>query len=77
MVCKPIKLGKNVCMGVRSVVAPGARIPDDTYLGPLSSSYELQDAHKDNKNYCRPTFAAPSMCLQVMVGWPIQLFVGQ
>ena len=64
MILKPVTLGKGVTLGVRSIVAPGATIPDGTAIGPLSSSYELQDAHKDNVDSCRPTFTAPNACLR-------------
>ena len=36
-----IQLGARVIMGPKSIAAPGARVPDEAYIPPKSSSYEL------------------------------------
>ncbi|KAL4890294.1 hypothetical protein BDV59DRAFT_209777 [Aspergillus ambiguus] len=48
MLLKSIKLGTNCCVGLKSVVAPGADIAPGTCLGPNSSSWEVADADESN-----------------------------
>lgn len=39
-----IRIGRNACVGMKSVVAPGTSVPDDACIGPNSSSWEVEDA---------------------------------
>lgn len=72
----PITIGKNSSIGVKSVVAAGAVIPENTAIGPLSSSHESElDADPINRSYCRPTYPPPSISLILLVGVPILLGV--
>ena len=59
MVFAPIVIqeGSSVCM--KTVIVPGAEIPPDTHIGPLSSSHEIADSAPHYKSYCRPLFPAP------------------
>jgi non-ribosomal peptide synthetase-like protein len=43
MVLLPIKIGNSCSVGARSVVASGTTLPDNTHIGPQSSSHELGD----------------------------------
>jgi hypothetical protein len=68
---KQIRIGANCSLGVRSVVASGANIPEGTDIGPLSSSYELLDAHQNNRVVNRANLPSPAWYFKVFVGWPI------
>ncbi|KAJ3163370.1 hypothetical protein HDU88_006319 [Geranomyces variabilis] len=46
----PIVIGRNCSIGLASVVAPGSFIPDDTCIGPNSSSWEQSDADESFRN---------------------------
>ncbi|KAI1114620.1 acetyl-CoA synthetase-like protein [Nemania sp. NC0429] len=45
-----ITIGRDVSVGVSSVVAPGSSIPDGACIGARSSSWELQDANEENRH---------------------------
>ncbi|KAL1895796.1 putative NRPS-like protein biosynthetic cluster [Ceratocystis pirilliformis] len=45
-----IKIGSNCTVGVASFIAPGAIIPDNTCIGPNSSSWEMDDADEGNRH---------------------------
>ena len=75
MTLRRIRLGKGTSIGIRSVVAPGARLPEGTAIGPLSSSYELESARDENRDYCTKNFPGPRLAWRLFVGWPIIGFV--
>lgn len=45
-----ISIGRNASVGIASVVAPGTTVPDNTCIGPNSSSWELDDATEANRD---------------------------
>ncbi|KAI1079737.1 hypothetical protein F5B20DRAFT_590238 [Whalleya microplaca] len=45
-----IEIGRNASVGISSVVAPGANIPENTCIGPNSSSWEIEDATEANRD---------------------------
>jgi len=75
MVLLPIKIGNSCSVGARSVVASGTTLPDNTHIGPQSSSHELGDAVVSNRKYCRPLFSQPPLFLMLFLGFPILLLV--
>ena len=75
MILLPIVIGEKCSVGIKSIVAPGAILPSNTDIGPLSSSHELQDANVKNKQYCRPLFPQPPLSLIVALGYPILVAV--
>lgn len=75
MLLKPIRIGCDVSIGTRSAIAAGAVVPGGIDIGPLSSSFELEDTHKDNRNYCRQGFPGPSLMWKWCIGKPVKLFV--
>jgi acetyltransferase-like isoleucine patch superfamily enzyme len=71
----PIIIGRRSSIGAKSTIAPGAVIPPDTHVGPLSSSHELEDSSPKNKEYCRPLSLGPPLHLMIFIGAPILLVV--
>lgn len=67
----PIKIGDRCCIGVKCSVSPGAVLPSDTCLGPLSSSHELDGAESYNRNFCRPTYLSPPFQFILFIGVPV------
>ncbi|SPO07257.1 related to coenzyme a synthetase [Cephalotrichum gorgonifer] len=45
-----IIIGRGATVGVASIVAPGTEVPENTCIGPNSSSWELQDASEENRD---------------------------
>lgn len=39
-----IRIGRNACVGLKSIVAPGTSVPDNACIGPNSSSWEVEEA---------------------------------
>ena len=80
MVLDEITIGNNVSVGMRSVVAPGAVLKDDSVLGPLSSSHEKEDFEdpavaKASAEVNRQAFPAPNLFYQWCIGMPLIIFV--
>jgi acetyltransferase-like isoleucine patch superfamily enzyme/acyl carrier protein len=71
----PIKIGKNCTICLKSSIAAGSEIPDNTCIGPASSSHELDDAHPKYRKYCRQVFQSPPFYLQAFAGVPLILTV--
>lgn len=49
-------------------------MPAGTHLGPLSSTYDMNDAKLQYRKYCRPRFAGPHICL-AFFGNVVLLFI--
>ncbi|KAI0008081.1 hypothetical protein F4779DRAFT_642220 [Xylariaceae sp. FL0662B] len=45
-----ICIGTNASVGASSMIAPGAKIPENTCIGPNSSSWEVEDATEANRD---------------------------
>lgn len=81
MILGPVVLGDFASVGVRSVVAPFTSVPDNTHLGPTTSSYELgslgtertADLHFGRYNRC--ALPEPHFVSQLLVIHPITFFV--
>ena len=76
MYLAPITLGKNSSVGLKSIIAPGAVIPDDTCIGPNSSSWEMQDANESNRDLSSKKIPKPHPIISLLLGLPVQLLVG-
>lgn len=76
MILGPVLVGKDASLGINSVVAPFTSIPDNTDLGPVTSSYEeckaLDSKHARVNRKCLPE---PSLWMQLLVGAPISFLV--
>lgn len=70
-----VEIGDNCSIGLQSQVVPGSKLPAQTSLGPLSSSYEIDDASDSAKELCRGNFPALHWATALFVGQPILLFV--
>jgi acetyltransferase-like isoleucine patch superfamily enzyme len=71
----PITIGSRCSIGVKTSIAAGSELPSGTCLGPLSSSYETDDAEAHYRDYARPGFAAPPPILILLVGIPVLFIV--
>ena len=69
-------MGKNSRIGLSSVIAPGAVVPDGTWIGPNSSSWEMQDADESNRDLSSKRIPKPHPILSLLLGMPVQLLVG-
>ena len=63
-----VLIGENSSVSMKVVITPGSSLPPNTCLGPLSSSYELEDARPEYRHYCRTTFRSPPILLIVLLG---------
>lgn len=79
MYLAPIVIGRNASIGLASVIAPGARVPPDTCIGPNSSSWELDDATEANRDLLPSRVPDPHWALSLLTTLPIVVvaqFVG-
>jgi acetyltransferase-like isoleucine patch superfamily enzyme/acyl carrier protein len=67
-----IVIGRNVSIGIASIVAPGARIADNTYIGANSSSWEI-DANKSNNNSTSSSIPSPHWAFTVFATTPLHV----
>ena len=77
MVLQPVALGKRSGVCCSCALGPGSSLAVGTCLGPLSSAHEppCDEQSARNRKLCRPTFAAPPLWMQWVVGWPCIGFV--
>jgi acyl-CoA synthetase (AMP-forming)/AMP-acid ligase II/acetyltransferase-like isoleucine patch superfamily enzyme/acyl carrier protein len=73
MLLKRIRIGKDSSIGIKSVVAPGADIPERTCIGPNSSSWELQDADESNRQLLTSQIPQPHWFWILIIVQPIKL----
>jgi hypothetical protein len=59
MLLKAITVGEQASVGLNSTLAPGANVPSNTCFGPLSSSFEIEDANESYATLQRPRFEGP------------------
>ena len=69
-----IVLGRNCHVGLKSIVAPGATLPDDTSIGPNSSSWEAGDSNEDSRNLSSSKIEGPHWAFTPLIIF-IQLLV--
>ena len=68
-----IVVGKNATVGVASIIAPGTEIPDNTCVGPNSSSWELEDASEENRNILSSKRPKAHWILVLLFTIPLQI----
>ena len=74
IILEPIRIGSGSSVGLRSVVAPGARVMANSSIGPQSSSYAVDDHITSNDQFNTTLFAGPRP-LWKAVGYAIVAFV--
>ncbi|TPX69966.1 hypothetical protein SpCBS45565_g02004 [Spizellomyces sp. 'palustris'] len=76
MVLGPIVIGHNSVVNIKTTIAPGAMLPNNIVLPPLSSSYEMDDASEEYRGLCRTTGpTGPHLVIQLLLGWPVIFIV--
>lgn len=75
MLLKRIRIGKDSSVGLKSVLAPGAIIPENTCIGPNSSSWELRDANESNRDLLTSRVQQPHWLLRLCIVEPLRLLV--
>lgn len=75
MLLKRIRIGKDSSVGVKSIIAPGAVVPENTCIGPNSSSWELQDADESHRDLLSSNIPRPHWIWSLLVIEPIKILV--
>jgi acetyltransferase-like isoleucine patch superfamily enzyme/acyl carrier protein len=75
MLLKRIRIGKDSSVGTKSIVAPGAGIPENTCIGPNSSSWELHDADESNRNLLSSHIPQPHWIWSLLIVEPLKILV--
>ncbi|KAI1270958.1 acetyl-CoA synthetase-like protein [Xylaria sp. FL0933] len=70
-----ITIGQNASVGVGSIIAPGATVPDSVCIGPRSSSWELQDASEANRDLSATKSPKSHWALSLFFTLPLQIAV--
>ncbi len=73
MVLGKIFIGKNASIGLKSIVAAGAIVPDDVCMGPNSSSHELRDATEVNRSLSKPKIPKCHILPELFAAYPIRM----
>ncbi|CAG7950694.1 unnamed protein product [Penicillium nalgiovense] len=73
MLLKRIRIGKDSSVGIKSIIAAGADIPETTCIGPNSSSWELQDADEANRQLLTTQIPKPHWLWILFLVEPIKL----
>ncbi|KAI0103868.1 hypothetical protein GGR51DRAFT_523727 [Nemania sp. FL0031] len=68
-----IKIGRDVSVGVSSVVAPGTTVPDGACIGARSSSWELRDASEENRDLSATKAPKPFWVISLFGILPLQV----
>ncbi|KAJ3022245.1 hypothetical protein HKX48_006667 [Thoreauomyces humboldtii] len=69
----PIMIGRNCNVGIASVVAAGSVIPNDTTIGPNSSSWEMAEGNPADANLSRHKAPGANWLLELIFAWPVFL----
>ncbi|KAJ5155142.1 hypothetical protein N7492_007945 [Penicillium capsulatum] len=75
MLLKRIQIGNDASVGIKSIVAPGAVIPEKTCIGPNSSSWELQDADESHRDLLSSRVPQPHWIWKLLIIVPIKMLV--
>lgn len=75
MLLKRIRIGKDSSVGTRAIVAPGAVVPENTCIGPNSSSWELHDADESNRDLLSSRILQPYWIWAILFVEPIKILV--
>lgn len=68
-----ITIGRNCSIGLKATIAAGAFLPEDTCIGPNSSSWEWKDATDANRDLSPSKIAQPHALLQWFIVLPIRI----
>ena len=68
-----IVIGRNSTVGTASIVAPGTEVPENTCIGPNSSSWELSAASESNRDLLSGKRPKAHWALSVFVTFPLVL----
>ncbi|PKS07245.1 hypothetical protein jhhlp_005847 [Lomentospora prolificans] len=68
-----IVIGSGATVGVASIVAPGTTVPDNTCIGPNSSSWALEDASEENRDLLPGARPKAHWLLVILFTVPLQL----
>lgn len=74
IVFAPIILERGVFVGLKTIVAPGSRLPPQTTLGILTSSHEMQDADDQWRRFNTSSYPPPHPLLRFFLGYPLKAF---
>ncbi|KAL5341831.1 hypothetical protein BJX70DRAFT_386546 [Aspergillus crustosus] len=72
---QPIRISANCTVGLRAVIAPGARLFPGTCLGPNTSSWELDDAQEYNRELAPSRIPKPHWIWYPLLIEPLRVFV--
>lgn len=75
MVLAPIQIGNNCSIGLNTRLSPGATIPDDIQLGPLSSSHEISITAATDQRSVSSTSTTLNFAVKFLFGWLGELVV--
>ena len=70
-----IVIGKNSSVGISSIVAAGTVLPENTCIGPNSSSWELNDATEANRDLSASKVPGGPGILHALITMPIMAIV--
>ncbi len=75
MILGPVCVDDWASAGVRSVVAPYTKVPQNAHVGPGTSSYEITHDDDSHLRYNRYAVPEPAWWMQVFVGHPVTFMV--
>ncbi|KAL4904485.1 hypothetical protein BDW74DRAFT_168483 [Aspergillus multicolor] len=76
MLLQPISIGSGSQIGLRTVVAPGSNLPPNTFLGPNSSSWEIDSSDEANKELNSAAIQGPHWFWSLLLVEPLGLVAG-
>jgi len=70
----PIQIQRDCCICSKCIVVAGSYIPENTVMGPLSSSYDINKGNgstdKKWRHYCRESFKSPPLWMKYCIVQP-------
>ena len=70
-----ISLGENSTVGLKAFIAPGTNLPNNTCIGPNSSSWETKDATETNRDLMLQQIPKAHPLLLSLLGIPIRFVI--
>ncbi|RKF79033.1 hypothetical protein GcC1_050006 [Golovinomyces cichoracearum] len=70
-----IQICRNSSIGLKSHVAAGSFIPENTFIGPNSSSHEKDDVSEDHRGKTNGILPRPHFLLHIFAIFPVQILV--
>ncbi|KAH7401303.1 hypothetical protein BKA66DRAFT_585266 [Pyrenochaeta sp. MPI-SDFR-AT-0127] len=71
MLLSRISIGRRCTIGMNSIVAPGAVLPNATCIGPNSSSWEIGDTSESNRDLVTANMTQPHKILCLLIVEPV------